>query len=115
MMFEKPTFLSDERTMAAVIILTVVCTLFGFTLQPLAQKRTTAEHAGVLCALSPLFASFFSKTLLNETFHPAKTAGLVMILSAVVIINLGEIQKKQRLQTDCTDAVGSLISNSENP
>ncbi len=45
-----PTAPAEWGSLAALI---VVCTGFGFTLQPVAQSRLSADVAGLLCALSP--------------------------------------------------------------
>lgn len=52
--------------MLGVLALAIVCTGFGFTLQPVAQSHTSAERAGLFCALSPACATLFGAVLLHE-------------------------------------------------
>ena len=40
-----------------VVMLALVCTGFGLTLQPMAQSHISAEKAGLFCALSPVSAA----------------------------------------------------------
>lgn len=56
LLFEKPMLPADAGQWASFAVLVIVCTGFGFTLQPLAQRYLSADTAGLLCALSPLVA-----------------------------------------------------------
>lgn len=67
-------------------ILAIVCTSFGFTLQPVAQSKLSAETAGSFCALGPLVASVSSCLFLNETFTGYSFIGAVLILTSLKII-----------------------------
>lgn len=68
-----------------ILILAVVCTSFGFTLQPVAQSKLSAETAGSFCALGPLVASTVSCIFLHEKFTGAFLAGAVLILIALAL------------------------------
>lgn len=66
-------------------ILAVVCTCFGFTLQPMAQSRISAERAGIFCAISPAIATLLGVAVLHENIGFLGIAGLILILSSIVI------------------------------
>jgi drug/metabolite transporter (DMT)-like permease len=52
--FETPTSPSTIREWVAVLGLAIVCSAFGFVVQPIAQQFTTPERTGVLFALEPV-------------------------------------------------------------
>ena len=68
-----------------VLGLAIICSGFGFTLQPVAQRGTTAERAGMMCALSPLSASLQGVMILNDPISPCKLAGCIMILLSLLV------------------------------
>ena len=84
-LFEMP-FLPDTGTdWFIVLYLAVVCTCFGFTFQPLAQKYMTSERAGLLSALNPLCAAVFSMIFLKENLGVFGFIGAFLILAAIMI------------------------------
>ena len=68
-----------------ILLLAVVCTAFGFTLQPVAQSKLSAEMTSAFCALSPLVASVLSCMFLNESITLGAFVGAVLIISALTI------------------------------
>lgn len=64
-------------------VLTIVCTGFGFTLQPVAQSRVSAERAGLFCAISPAVANLLGVLVLHERVTPLSILGLVLILFSI--------------------------------
>ena len=68
-----------------IIALAVVCTGFGYTLQPVAQSHTTAQRAGLFCALSPAFATIFGAVLLREKITPLGLVGILLILGSLLL------------------------------
>ncbi len=69
-------------------VLAVVCTVFGFTLQPVAQSGTTAERAAMFCALSPLSASALGVIFLDEQLGLAGVCGAALILCGILLPNI---------------------------
>ena len=63
-----------------LLFLSIVCTGFGFTLQPVAQSGTTAERAGLYCALNPVFAALIGHLFLGESLGIRGITGTVLIL-----------------------------------
>ena len=83
LIFETPHLPSGGSQWLMIAVLAIVCTGFGFTLQPVAQSKTTAEAAGLMCALNPLVAGCLGVVFLNEPVSPAQIAGCILILAAI--------------------------------
>ena len=91
---ERPRLPQTGSEWILILALAVICSGFGFTLQPVAQRGTTAERAGMMCALSPLSASLQGVMILNDQLTPSKLMGCILILlSLVVPILLQSLQK----------------------
>ncbi|MBQ6517417.1 MAG: DMT family transporter [Anaerolineaceae bacterium] len=82
---EQPRLPQGTSEWGMVLGLAIICSGFGFTLQPVAQRGTTAERAGMMCALSPLSASLQGVILLNDQMSPYKLAGCLMILLSLLV------------------------------
>jgi len=88
LIFERPIVARSSSTYLALFGLAIICTGFGFTLQPLAQKFTTAERAGLFCALGPVGATISGILLLNENLYLKSLIGMGLILFGMIFINL---------------------------
>ena len=86
--FETPCLPQGGREWGAILVLALVCTCFGFTLQPVAQRYVSTEIAGQFCALNPLTASILGIVFLDERLGVYGIIGAVMILSGILIQNL---------------------------
>lgn len=53
--------------MGAMLFLVIICSSFGFAMQPVAQKYTTSERTAVLGALNPMGATVLGMIFLHET------------------------------------------------
>lgn len=73
----------------AVIWLAVVCTGFGFTFQPMAQSRITAERAGLFCALNPVSAAVLGRVFLRERLGLQGIFGAALILLSILVSKRG--------------------------
>lgn len=99
-LFETPRLPSGGIEWGLILVLAVVCTGFGFTLQPVAQNGTTSERAGLFCALNPVFAALLGAVFLHEQFGFRGIAGAVLVLSAVAFSNFSKDDLKAVLRTD---------------
>lgn len=72
-----------------IAILVVVCTGFGFTLQPVAQSRISPERAGLYCALSPAIATILGVVVLHEQITLYSIAGICLILFSLILPYIG--------------------------
>lgn len=82
---ENPALPQMNSTWYAVIALTVICTCFGFTLQPMAQSRLTAERASLFCAIGPIGGALAGWICLGETINIAGFWGMVLIILGVIL------------------------------
>ena len=88
LIFEEPTLPARARDWGIILALAVVCTVFGFTLQPVAQSGTTAERAAMFCVLSPLSASALGVIFLDEQLGLAGVCGAALILCGILLPNI---------------------------
>lgn len=68
-----------------ILLLAVVCSVFGFTLQPVAQRNLDADRAGMFSALNPLAALLWGFIVLGEGMTPAKWIGSALILIGLLL------------------------------
>ncbi len=87
---ETPRLPAGTLEWLGIVMLAVVCTGFGFTLQPVAQSGTTADRAGMFCALNPLVASVLGVVFLHEHLAPQGILGAMLILSGILLSYLPE-------------------------
>ena len=66
-------------------MLVVVCTVFGFTFQPVAQARVSAEMTGLLAALNPAVAAIIGAFVLHEQFGFLGVLAVTLILIAITL------------------------------
>ena len=99
---ETPRLPSGSTEWLGIIMLAAVCSCFGFTLQPVAQSGTTAERAGMFCALNPVVAAILGVVFLHEPFTVKTAVGGVLILLGILFAELPERQgKRGRLFRRC--------------
>lgn len=98
--FETPHLPQTGMAWGMVLALAVICTGFGFTLQPVAQSHTSAERAGLFCALSPACATLFGAVLLHERITLLGAAGIALILSSLLLPHLMKGKKNHEISGD---------------
>lgn len=84
-LWETPQLPAGAPEWGAILWLTLVCSAFGFTMQPVAQRHTTAERAALFCALSPLSSSVLAFLFLHEPFGLRALFGAMLILAGILI------------------------------
>jgi len=84
---ETPHLPQNGTQWALLLILAVVCTAFGFAMQPVAQKPLTPESAGIIGALNPLTTAVMGWLLMGDVLGPAGAAGAVLILTGILLPN----------------------------
>ena len=87
-LFEAPRLPVGIPEWAGIVMLAVVCTGFGFTLQPVAQSGTSAERAGMFCALNPMVATILGIIFLQERFTVQSAIGGGLILAGILVSEL---------------------------
>lgn len=91
---ETPRLPQTGMEWVSVLALAIVCSGFGFTLQPVAQAGTTADRAGMFCALNPLVASVLGVVFLNEHLAAKSLVGAALILAGILLSYLQLPQKE---------------------
>ncbi len=87
-LFETPRLPATASSWGIILALAIICSGFGFTLQALAQRFTTAERAGLFCALGPVGAALCGSIFLQETLGFAGFLGMTLILLGMVFSTL---------------------------
>jgi len=91
---EQPHLPQSGPEWAMILALAIICSGFGFTLQPVAQRGTTAERAGMMCAISPMSAAILGIIFLGEQISPAKAIGCALIMMSIIAEPLIALLKK---------------------
>ena len=92
-LFETPHLPGSGTEWLVVLALALVCSGFGFTLQPVAQSGTTADHAALFCALNPFVAAALGAVCFHEHFGiagllgGAGVAGVGLALAALGLLS----------------------------
>lgn len=95
-LLEQPRIPETTVEWGSIVILAMVCTGFGFTLQPVAQSYTTAERAGLFCALSPAFSGILGYLFLNESFGVQGLLGALLVLFGIFLVQILEHRKERK-------------------
>lgn len=88
LIFESPSLPQSAMQWGAILGLALICSAFGFVVQPVAQKYTTPEHTGLLFSLEPVFSAILAFIFLHETLSPQGYVGAVLVLGGVVIASV---------------------------
>jgi len=92
LIFEKPQLPSTKESWIAVLVLSIVCSAFGYIIQAMAQKYTTPTHTGLIFSLEPVFSALFAYLFMNELLPLKGYIGALLILSGII---LAEIKMKR--------------------
>jgi drug/metabolite transporter (DMT)-like permease len=82
--FEEIRLPSNGAEWGSILALAFICSGVGFTLQPIGQKYTTPERAGLLTVFNPLSAAALGIIFLGEKMTPSIIVGAVLILLSIV-------------------------------
>ncbi len=98
LIFEAPTLPHTGDGWLAVLALSVVCSAFGFVVQPIAQKYTTPTRTGLIFSLEPVFAALFAYWFEHEMLSVKGYIGAGLVLAGVVVSEwkLGGGNKRKR-------------------
>ena len=90
LIFETPKLPSSAGQWGIIFVLAMICTGLGFTLQPVAQRYTSSERTGMLCALNPVTAASLGWIFLGEDPGWNGIAGGALVLFGIAISYLLE-------------------------
>ena len=96
LIFEAPRLPHTGSEWGILLALALICTGFGYTLQPVAQSHTSAQRASLFCALSPAFATVFGAVLLKEQITLLGGIGILLILGSILLPHLLAHQSAQK-------------------
>lgn len=94
--FETPVLPHERISWFAILGLALICSAYGFVMQPISQKYTTPESTGFLFSLEPIFSAIFAFIFLNENMGLQGYFGALLILAGVLIAN--STSKKQLIR-----------------
>ena len=73
-----------------ILMLVLICSCFGFTFQPVAQKYIKAETAAMFAVLNPLSTSVIGILIVGEAHGILTLVGYALILLSMIIYNIDE-------------------------
>jgi drug/metabolite transporter (DMT)-like permease len=82
--FEKPTLPQTPAQWGAILALGIICSAYGFVVQPIAQRYTSPEKIGLIFSLEPVFSALLSFVFLHEVLSMKGYIGAAIILSSVI-------------------------------
>ena len=85
---EVPTLPQTPAQWGAILGLAIVCSAFGFVLQPVAQPHTTPEHTALLFSIEPVASAVLAFFVLGETLPAQGYLGAVLVVTGVVVASL---------------------------
>ena len=85
--FETPHLPETGTQWMMLLMLTLICTCLGFTLQPVAQRKISAQTTGILFGLNPLTAAVCGWIFLREAMTPLGIAGGILIVIGIIATN----------------------------
>ena len=91
--FEEIRMPQSSTEWGAILALAIICSGVGFTIQPLGQKYTTPERAGLLTVTNPLSASVLGVIFLHEKMTPSIIVGAILIILSIVYPYLIQTKK----------------------
>lgn len=95
-LFEAPHLPQSGAEWSMLLALAVLCTAFGFTIQPVAQKPLSSESAGIICAVNPLTTAVLGWLLMGDALGLSGIAGAVLIIMGIILPNI----HRSRLTSD---------------
>ena len=75
-----------------LLMLAVVCSSFGFAMQPVAQRTISSETTGLMTAINPLTTAVLGAFVLHEPFGVSSAIGALLIITAIVFHNINNDQ-----------------------
>ena len=83
-LFEEVRLPASGSEWVAILGLALICSGVGFTLQPVGQKYTTPERAGLMVVFNPLTATALGVLFLDEKLTWTIVAGGILIIISIL-------------------------------
>lgn len=81
---ETPSLPATLTQWGAILGLGLICSAYGFVVQPIAQRYTTPEKIGLIFSLEPVFSALLSWLFLHEILGFKGYTGAILIFAAVI-------------------------------
>lgn len=94
-LFETPALPDTPLQWGAILCLGLICSAYGFVVQPIAQKYVSPEKIGLIFSLEPVFSAILSYIFLHEILEIQEYAGALLIFAAVVLSEILKGTSKQ--------------------
>jgi drug/metabolite transporter (DMT)-like permease len=82
---EIPSLPETPIQWGAIICLGLICSAYGFVVQPIVQRYTSPEKIGLIFSLEPVFSAILSYIFLHEVLNVKGYIGAALIFSGVVL------------------------------
>jgi drug/metabolite transporter (DMT)-like permease len=96
---ERPSQQVMISLLPAILYTAVFSIAIGFTLQVIAQKHTPTNDAALILSLEAVFAALFGWIFLEETLTLLQVSGCILIMTAVLLVQLGSGKMRIRRKT----------------
>lgn len=88
---ETPALPETPVQWGAIICLGLICSAYGFIVQPIAQRYASPEKIGLIFSLEPVFSAILSYIFLHEVLNVKGYIGAALIFSGVVLSKMKAI------------------------
>lgn len=85
---ETPSLPKTPIQWGAIIGLGLICSAYGFVVQPIAQSYTNPEKIGLIFSLEPVISAILSYVFLHEILGVKGYFGAALIFSGVILSNI---------------------------
>lgn len=93
-LLETPSLPETLPEWGAVLCLGLICSAYGFVVQPIAQKYAPPEKIGLIFALEPVFSAVLAFLFLHEILEMREYAGAALILLSVLSSEMVSANRK---------------------
>ncbi|KIL77442.1 DMT family transporter [Bacillus badius] len=88
LMLETPSLPASAEGWIAILMLSIVCSAFGFIIQTVAQKYTSSTKTGLIFSMEPVFAALFGFLFMKEVMNETEILGASLVLFSIVATSL---------------------------
>ncbi len=88
MFFETPSLPHNYVQWGAIIGLGLVCSAYGFVIQPMTQKYISPSKVGLIFSLEPVFSALLSYIFLKEILSIKEYTGATLIFLGVLVSSI---------------------------
>lgn len=98
-------FVYRDEIRWALLICVLFATVLAFLVQTSMQRFTSPAQAALIFCLEPVFAAVYAYIAINETLGWTGLAGALLILSGMIVSELGSLQRRERVPAELPHVV----------